>query len=90
MSVKRSKKNSIGDNLKKLTTHHGISFRRLSKNVGFTHSYLAKLAKNKYASPGIEVLKKISEFFKISLSQLTGEHEIDFKNPDKHKYFDKK
>lgn len=74
----------VGDNLKMLTEHHSISCMKLAAATGITHSYLSKLLKNQYTNPSLKILKKITRFFKISVAQLLGEQEIDFKNRPKN------
>ena len=73
----------ISLNLKNLLKHHNISIRGLSRAIGTTPAHITKLSKCEYASPGLDILEKISIFFNISIAQLFGEQEIDFENKPK-------
>jgi transcriptional regulator with XRE-family HTH domain len=74
--------------LNKLLQHHSLSYRNFAKAIGITHPYLFRLSKGKHANPGIDVINKMSKFFKISIPQLLGEQEINFKNRPKNLAFD--
>lgn len=69
--------------LNKLMHHHSLSYRKFSMAVGVTHPYLYRLSKGQHANPGIDAINKISTFFKVSIPQLLGELEIDFKKRPK-------
>jgi len=71
-------------------SHHLISFRELSKFTNISYVYLHRLSAGKSCHPSIDVLKKLSLFFKISISQFIGEQEIDFKNRPKKLDLDEK
>jgi transcriptional regulator with XRE-family HTH domain len=73
-----SKAKKISENLNNLINHHSLSFRGLSKATGIAQPHLSRLSKGEHASPGLEVLEKISNFFEISIAQLIGEQKIDF------------
>lgn len=72
----------------KLLEHHSLSFRKFAKALGVTHPSLVRLSTNPNANPSIKTLKKLSDFFKISIAELLGEQEIDFKNRPKKLDFD--
>jgi transcriptional regulator with XRE-family HTH domain len=72
-----SKTKKIGENLNNLMEHHSLSFRGLSKATGIAQPHLSRLSKGEHASPGLGVLQKISNFFKISIAQLIGDQEIN-------------
>lgn len=80
ISKKTKSIEKIASNLKNLLEHHSISIRKLAKAIDVTPAHLTKLAKCEYISPGLDVIEKISKFFKISMASLLGEKEIDFKN----------
>ena len=69
--------------LNKLLQHHSLSYRNFAKAIGITHPYLFRLSKGQHANPGIDAINKMSKFFQISIPQLLGEQEIDFKNRPK-------
>ncbi|EKE01326.1 MAG: S24 family peptidase [uncultured bacterium] len=68
----------ISENLDKLISHHSLSFRGVSRATGIAQPHLSRLSKKEHASPGLDVLEKISNFFEINIAQLIGEQEIDF------------
>lgn len=74
--------------LHKLLQHHSLSFRKFAKALGVTHPSLVRLSTNQNANPSIRTLEKLSNFFKISIAELLGEQEIDFKNRPKKLDFD--
>jgi len=74
--------------LNKLLQHHSLSYRNFAKAIEITHPYLFRLSKGQHANPGIDVINKMSKFFKISIPQLLGEQEIDFKKRPKELDFD--
>ena len=82
-SYKKIIAKKISSNLKKLLKHHSISYRQIGSRIGSPHVHIAKIVYGDYSSPGILVLKKIADFFRISVSQLIGDQEIDFKNRPK-------
>ena len=73
----------ISKNLKKLLKHHSITYRKVASHIGSSHVHIARLIYGSPASPGIVAIKKIAEFFGISIHQLIGDQEIDFKNRPK-------
>ena len=76
-----TKKLSI--NLKKLLKHHSISYRKIASHIGSSHVHIAQIVYGDFSSPGIVVVKKIADFFGISIHQLIGDQEIDFKSRPK-------
>ncbi|MEI8055113.1 MAG: helix-turn-helix domain-containing protein [bacterium] len=66
--------------LGKLIKHHSLSLQQLASIVGVTHSYLSKLINHRRTNPSIKIIEKISKIFQVSLAQLFGEQEIDFKS----------
>lgn len=74
--------------LHKLLEHHSLSFRKFAKALGVTHPSLVRLTTSKNANPSIRTLEKLSNFFKISIAELLGEQEIDFKSRPKKLDFD--
>jgi len=73
----------FANTLNKLLQHHSLSYRKFAKALGVTHPYLFRLAKGKHSNPGIDAVSKMAKFFKISIPQLLGEEDIDFKNRPK-------
>ena len=73
------KVNKFSLTLKRLLEHHSLSFRSFAKALGVTHPFLVRLTTKKQANPSIKTLEKLSNFFKISIAELLGEQEIDFK-----------
>lgn len=67
----------------RLLEHHSLSFRKFAKALGVTHPSLVRLSTNPNANPSVRTLEKLSSFFKISIAELLGEQEIDFKNRPK-------
>ena len=88
VSVKTEKANDkkvkkIAKNFSLLLKHHSVPYRKLAKSIDLAHPYLLRLSKGLHANPGFFNLEKIAKFFKISLAQLTGDQEINFKNRPK-------
>jgi len=85
-SLKASSKKSkiFGTTLKRLINHHSISFNKLGAAIGITRTHLMGLTTGKYSNPKLNTIDKVSRFFKVSIAQLTGEQEIDFKNRPKN------
>lgn len=73
-----SRAEKISKNLSELMRKHSLSFRSVSTATGIAQPHLSRLAKGGHKSPGLEVLEKISKFFKISIAQLIGDQKIDF------------
>lgn len=70
--------NSIAPVLSGLLQYHSISFRRFADALGIKHPYLFRLTKGQHKNPGIDIISKIADFFKISIPQLLGKEKIDF------------
>ena len=79
---KKNGKKAFALNLKLLLKHHSLSLRKLAKAINLTYSYIAKLT-NEQRIPSISVVEKISKIFQVSIAELFGEQEIDFKNRPK-------
>jgi len=80
-----SKKSKFfGKTLKRLINHHAISFNKLGATIGVTRTHLMGLTTGKYSNPKLNTIDKVSRFFNVSIAQLTGEQEIDFKNRPKN------
>lgn len=75
--------NKFSTTLRLLLEHHSLSFRKFAKALNVTHPFLVRLTTNKQANPSIRTLEKLANFFKISIAELLGEQEIDFKNRPK-------
>lgn len=83
METKSKKTKKFSSNLKKLVKHHEVSIRGMSKATSLDRAHLNRLMQGKHASPGLESLEKIADFFKISVAQLIGEQAINFKQLSK-------
>jgi transcriptional regulator with XRE-family HTH domain len=66
-------------NLKLLIKYHDVGIRELGRSIDVAASHLTRLINGMRTNPGLSLLKKISEFFNISIAQLIGEQKIDFK-----------
>jgi transcriptional regulator with XRE-family HTH domain len=53
----------------------GWSLGKLAERSGLDKSYLSRLRRGKYASPGEEVLRKLAGAFEVTVSDLIGETE---------------
>ena len=86
-TTKHPKKNKgsekFSNSLRMLIKYHSITFRELSKAIGITHPHLVRLSNGKSCCPSLETLKKLSDFFNVSISQLLGEQKIDFEKRSK-------
>ena len=60
---------NIGENLKKLRKQQGLSYRKLSKEVGISHTNLVVYEKN-LTMPSLENAIKICKFFNVPLEYL--------------------
>ena len=67
---------STGDVLSKLIKKYNLNALELERLTGIPASTIYRLLKNKDGNPTIEVLKKLSGFFQITVSQLIGEEPI--------------
>ncbi|MBA3284989.1 MAG: helix-turn-helix domain-containing protein [Nitrosopumilus sp.] len=67
---------SIGNVLTELIKKYNLNVLELERMTGVPSSTLYRLLKNKDGNPTIEVLKKLSCFFHITVSQLIGEEPI--------------
>lgn len=67
---------SIGKVLSELIKKFNLNVLELERMTGVPASTLYRLLKNKDGNPTIEVVKKISSFFQITVSQLIGEEPI--------------
>lgn len=74
----------FGKTLKRLINHHAISFSKLGASIGVTRTHLMGLTSGRYSNPKLNTIDKVSRFFRVSIAQLTGEQEIDFKNRPKN------
>ncbi|MCW8419999.1 MULTISPECIES: XRE family transcriptional regulator [Fluoribacter] len=70
---------SIGDVLSELLKKYNLSALELERLTGVPSSTIYRLLKDKGGNPTIEVLKKLSSFFQITVSQLIGEEPIGCK-----------
>ena len=78
----------FASHLRLLLKHHSLSLRKLAKITGLAHAYIFKLTKEQRLNPSMDVVEKIAKAFKIKVSHLLGEQEIDFKNRPKELDFD--
>ncbi|KTC83373.1 HTH-type transcriptional regulator [Legionella cherrii] len=70
---------SIGDVLSELLKKYNLNALELERLTGVPSSTIYRLLKDKGGNPTIEVLKKLSSFFQITVSQLIGEDPIGCK-----------
>lgn len=70
---------SIGKVLSELIKKFGLNALDLDRMTGVPSSTIYRLLKNKDGNPTIEVLRKLSSFFQITVSQLIGEEPIGCK-----------
>ncbi|STX44780.1 HTH-type transcriptional regulator [Legionella donaldsonii] len=70
---------SIDFVLAELLEKFNLNVLELERMTGVPSSTIYRLLKNKNGNPTIEVLKKLSSFFQITVSQLIGEEPIDCK-----------
>lgn len=64
--------NALYRNVSRLSEERGLSIGALEKKMGFGKSTIAKWDKN---SPRIDLLKKVADYFEVSLDELTGDEE---------------
>jgi len=83
-----SKVKNLGIVLGMLLEHHSLSLTKLANAIGITQPYLSRLVHHQRVNPSIKLVEKISAIFKVSISQLFGEQEIDFKKRPKELDFD--
>ncbi|MCW8385503.1 XRE family transcriptional regulator [Legionella pneumophila serogroup 1] len=70
---------SIGDVLSELLKKYNLNALELERLTGVPSSTIYRLLKDKSGNPTIEVLKKLSSFFQVTVSQLIGEDPIGCK-----------
>ena len=70
---------STGKVLSELIKKFGLNALEIERLTGVPASTIYRLLKNKDGNPTIEVLKKLSSFFQITVSQLIGEEPIGCK-----------
>ena len=70
---------SIGEVLTDLLKKYNLNALELEQLTGVPSSTIYRLLKDKSGNPTIEVLKKLSSFFQITVSQLIGEDPIGCK-----------
>ena len=70
---------SFSANLKLLIKHYNLSIRELGRIINFASPHLTRLINGMCGNPGLDLLKKLSSIFNITIAQLIGEQEIDFK-----------
>lgn len=76
--VMATKSELFSSNLGLLAKHYKLSIRKISLATKLDRAHLNRLIQGKHASPGLQSMEKIADFFKISIAQLIGEQEIDF------------
>ena len=64
---------SIGTKLKELRTKHNLSLQELANAVGASKAHIWDIERGASKNPSLELLRKISDHFKISISELVGE-----------------
>jgi len=72
---------NIGENLKKLRKQQGLSYRKLSKEVGISHTNLVVYEKN-LTMPSLENAIKLCKFFNVPLEYLLMGEGSDFQYHD--------
>ncbi len=72
---------TIGENLKKLRKEKVLSYRRLSKEVGISHTNLLLYEKNQ-AMPSLKNAIKLCKFFNVPLEYLLMGEKSDFQYHD--------
>src|SRR5688572_17880951 len=70
---------SIDNVLSELIKTYNLSAPELERMTGVPASTIYRLLKKKDGNPTIEVLKKLSSFFLITVSQLIGEEPLGYK-----------
>lgn len=70
---------SIGDVLSELLKKYNLNALELERLTGVPSSTIYRLLKDKGGNPTIDVLKKLSSFFQVTVSQLIGEDPIGCK-----------
>lgn len=76
------------DRIFELIEERGLTAYRVSKDTGISQASLADWRKGR-SKPKIDKLKKLSEYFNVSISYLTGEDDDDIQEPPKGYYVDK-
>ena len=66
-------------NLMRLAEHYHFGVRELGRNLGVAASHLTRLTHGLRTNPGLDLLIKLAYLFNVSIAQLIGEQEIDFK-----------
>ena len=64
---------NIGKNLNTLMKNYGVNALDIERLTGVPSSTTYRILKNKAGNPTIEVLKKLANFFQITVSQFIGE-----------------
>jgi len=72
---------NIGENLKKLRNGKGLSYRRLAKEVGISHTNLVVYEKN-LTMPSLENAIKLCKFSNVPLEYLLMGEKSDFQYHD--------
>lgn len=61
---------NLGEKLSKLREDRGVSLAIIEKETGITGSYYNRLENNLLKNPSIEKLKRLADYFNISVAEL--------------------
>lgn len=62
----------IGEELRRLRLHKGVSLRDVERETKISNAYLSQLESGKAEQPSPRVLHKLAEFYKVSYEALMG------------------
>lgn len=77
---------SLATRLKELRLRSGKSLQEVAEKVGVSKAHIWELELGKSTNPGVELLKRLAEHFKVTVSYLVGEDEIN-QSPEYLQFF---
>ena len=78
---------NIGEKIKKLRQEKNVSQAVLGEIVGVHEKHISRYERG-ISQPSTEVLRKMAEFFSVSIDFLVGEGDFYFENPNDNELFD--
>lgn len=71
---------SLAERLRELRVEKGVSLQVVADVVGVTKPHVWELEKGKTKNPSLELLKKLANYYEVTMDFLAGEDEQDSSN----------
>ncbi|MBC7750600.1 MAG: helix-turn-helix transcriptional regulator [Candidatus Saccharibacteria bacterium] len=68
---------SLGSKLNELRTKKGESLQQVADSIGITKTHIWELEKGKSSNPSAELLKKIADFYKVTIDYLVDSNQSE-------------